>query len=102
VHQQPSIDRDLAHRCGEGDRRAFAAAVERYLPSLLRFARMNCEGELAATEILVRAIENAAREVRSCGDARSLLAWLMREIHLSCSTVARPAPATHEGRRHGV
>ncbi|HEY3450746.1 MAG TPA: hypothetical protein VGK67_30595 [Myxococcales bacterium] len=88
-----SIDQALVRRCSEGDRKALAAAVQLYLPSLMRYARSHCEGELAANEIVLRAIERAGRDLRSCAEATSVLAWLLHSVHLACSSVHRPSPA---------
>lgn len=62
-----------------------------------RYARSRCDGELAAAEILVRAIQLAGKDFRSCGEAKSLLAWLMRSVHISCSDVQRGPPRDPTG-----
>jgi len=80
-------DHDLVKRCAEGDRQALADAVRLHLPSLLRYARSRCDGELAATEVLLRAVARAGRALVECAEAPSVLAWLLRSVHRSCASV---------------
>lgn len=82
----------LARRCEPGDPEAFRLAVEQHLPALLRFARAQCDGELAANAVLVRAVEAAARDLPGCARAENVLAWLLQAIHRSCSSLARSQP----------
>jgi hypothetical protein len=42
---------------------------------------------------VLRAIERAGRDLRSCAEATSVLAWLLHSVHLACSSVHRPSPA---------
>jgi len=81
VQDPPSIDQLLAQRCAAGDRRAFSDAVTRHLPSLFVLARSSCGGELAATEVVLRAVEAAREQFRTSStgsnatSARRAIPW---------------------------